>query len=481
MKKTLVLLLAVLLSFTGMVYAAETEGWQTAPVITQAYEISSGNIYLEWMGSAPVYQVHMDGESVASVVVNHAVIPVKAGTHSFVVYPISESKSADTKVELGLNATVIGGSIGLDLAALGLDPKKLVAGDPSSPVNIDYMDAAIFNATPEQLCAVTDSQNRVLLSFTDRFHADEYLVSVKIGKDVNRVKFVKGTADAENLIQQDKSIVTLTLDPGFLEKQDCMIPELDSRYSFTVQLRKYAENMLNGEKVPTVVHQSRESGQYSYTLTAAWKTAPVITYASQTADGQITLCWDHEDYDLGCEYAVVKIEKTLGIKTGEKELGTTRDDTYVVNDLMNGGCILSVAPVFAGEKGDASAEVSLDIQNDWVVAPALVCEAHGENGVRLTWNASEGVESYHIIVSRGDSESLLRFINMDYSQYAEYDVIATPGEMEYVFFYDDAINPEAGVKLRFEIYGVRHTASGEEQKTASSSQTLTIGLGTSAE
>lgn len=481
MKKTLAVLLAVLLPFTGIVFAEATDEWQTAPVITQAYEISSGNVYLEWVGYAPVYQVHMDGESAASVIVNHAVIPVKAGTHSFVVYPISESKSADTKLEVGLNASVIGGSIGLDLAALGLDPKKLVAGNPSLPVNIDYMDAAIFNATPEQLCAVTDAQNRVQLSFTDRFHADEYLVSVKIGKDVNRVKFVKGTTDGEALIQQDKSIVTLTLDPDFLEKQDCMIPELDSPYSFTVQLRKYAENMLNGEKVPTVVHQSRESSQYSYVPTAAWKTAPAITYASQTADGQMTLRWDHEDYDLGCEYAVVKIEKMLGIKTGEKELGTTRDNTYVVNDLMNGACTLCVVPVLAGEKGAASAEVSLNIQNDWVVAPALTCEAQGDNTVRLVWNASEGVESYHITVSRGDSESLLRFINMDYSQYAEYDVTATPGEMEYVFPYDEAINPETGVKLRFEIYGVRHTTSGEEQKTASSSQTLTVGLKMPAE
>lgn len=475
MKKMLVFLLVMVFLFSSAALGEETGDWQTAPVITQAYEISSGNLYLEWVGYAPVYQVYMDGENITSVIVNHAIIPVKTGTHSILVYPISESKNADTRIELGLNAQIIGGSIGLDLAALGLDPKKLMAGNPSMPLNIDYTADPVFNAVPEQLSAVTDSQDRVRLSFTDRYHADEYLVSVKIGNDVNYVRFTRGTEEADALMQQDKTMVTLTLDPSFLEKQECMAPELDSKYTFTVQLHKYAENMLNDERVLTAAHQSRESGGYSYIPTAAWKTAPMISYASQTADGQITLQWEHEDYDLGCEYSIVKVEKALGIKTGEIELGTTRENTFIINDLMNGVYALSVVPILENEKGAASAEASVSVVNDWVAAPVLTCEESSGNHVRLTWLSAEGVESYHLTVYRGNSESLLRFIDLDYSQYAEYDLAAVAGEMEYLFAYDDAINPETGVKLKFEIYGIRHTGRGEEQRTAASAKTMTIG------
>lgn len=483
MKKTLACFIAMILIFSCVAYGENEEAWKTAPVITKAYEISSGNLYLEWEGSAPIYQVYMDGKSVSNVIVNNTVISVSKGTHAILVYPISETKSADTKIELGLGGALkVGPSVqadlGLDLAALGLDPKKLTAGNPSATLNIDYTPNSIFNSAPEQLQAITDPQDRVLLSFTDRYHADEYVVSVKIGKDVNYVKFVKGTEEAGALIQQNKSIITLTLDPEFLEKQECMVPELDNKYTFTVQLRKYAENMLDGETVLTAVHQSKESGEYSYTPVAAWKTAPVISYASQTADGQITLQWDHEDYGLDCVYSVVKINKTLGIKTGEEELGTAKENSFVINDLLNGSYAIAVAPVLAGEKGSASVETNVNVQNDWVIAPVLVCEETGNNSVRLTWNAVEGVESYHITVSKGDNESLLRFIDLDYSKYAEYDLPAVAGEMEHLFTYEDEINPETGMKFKFEIYGIRHTGSGDEQKTAASSKSLTIGLAT---
>ena len=46
--------------------------------------------------------------------------------------------------------------------------------------------------------------------------------------------------------------------------------------------------------------------------------------------------------------------------------------------------------------------------------------------------------------------------------------------MEYVFTYDEPIDPEHGIKLKFKIYGIRKTVSGEEQISATSSRTLII-------
>lgn len=481
MKNFFAFMLAFVLFIPIAALSEATEEWQTAPVIKQAYEISSGKLYLEWEGKAPVYQVYMDGKSVASVIVNNAVISVEKGTHTLQIYPINETKNAETKIEIGLDAglvagTSIGGSLGLDLAALGLDPKKLVAGNPSEPLSIDYSTSTFFESTPENLMATTNEKDYVLLSFTDRYHADEYVVAVKVGKDVNYVKYTKGEEKADALIQQNKTVVTLTLAPDFLEEQECMVPELDSKYTFSVQLRKYAENLLTGEKVLTAVHQSKESSGYQYTPVAAWKTAPNITYASQTADGEITLQWDHNDYERGCEYSIMKINKTLGIKTGEEAMGTTNDCCFVVNDLMNGDYTISVVPRIGNEIGAYSAETVVNIKNDWVIAPILSCEEMSDNSVRLSWTAVEGIETYHVTVYRGDNESLLRFIDMDYAKYEEYDIPAVIGEMEHVFTYNEEIDNSKGVKFKFEVYGIRYTANSEEQRTALSSQSLTLGV-----
>lgn len=474
MKKIVWILLAFALTFACSAYSETNSEWTIAPVITKAYELSSERIYLEWQGNAAVYQVYMDGASVASVIVNNAVISVKKGTHTIMIYPIYEIKNADTTLNIGVDVFKIGGSIGLDLASLGLDPKQLVSGNPSEPLYIDYLVDPVYNSAPEKLAAVTDYEDRVLLSFTDLYNADEFLVTIKKGNDANYVRYNINDEVANQFISKSNTITTLILDQNYLNNQGCVIPELNEKYNFSVQLRKYAVNLINKEKEKTVIHESRNSGGYDYTVTAAWKKAPVITYASQTADGQITLKWDHESGDRECEYSIQKINKTLGIKTGEETWGTTKEKEFVVHDLMNGGYAIAVFPQFNGEKGNLSSEVSVEIKNDWVAAPVLTCVQTSKNEVKLTWDGATGVEEYHIIVYAGDSGSLLRFVDMDYSKYTEFVLSANNGKMEQLFTYDKEYNSEAGLKLKFEIYGLRHTANGSEQKSATSSQTITI-------
>ncbi|MBE5772200.1 MAG: hypothetical protein E7336_12625 [Clostridiales bacterium] len=474
MKRQMAILVLLFFVLCLPAYCEEEANWNTAPVFTKAYELSAEKLYVEWNGSATLYQVFVDGELKASTIVNNSILAITKGTHNITIYPIYEKENVDTKVDVGLEVFNIGGSVGLDLAALGVNPQKLVAGTPSLPLTIDYRTDTIFNAVPDKLTAATDFEDRVLLSFVDRYNADEYLVAIKSGKDVNYVSFYPGRVENAELIKRVNSTITLTLDQDYLEKQGCMIPELNEKYTFTVQLRKYATNLLNGEKESTMLHESQISNYYEYTPVAAWKEAPVILYASQTADGQAMLRWTHVGLDYGCEYQVVKNNKILGIKRDEEILSQTSATEYVLNDLMNGNYSFEIVPVYGSETGFASQEVTIDIKNDWVIAPDVSIEQTDGNKVKINWMATEGVETYHVCVYVGDNESILRYVNLDYSKYQEYDVAAIGNSMESEFVYEGEIDPVDGVRLKFEIYGVRHASDGSEQKTAVTTQTIVI-------
>lgn len=475
MKKFCLVLLAItLLAMCFFAAAAEgiTEEWASAPVITKAYEQSLEKIYLEWEGKAPVYQVYVDGNKVADTTVSRCVLDIKKGAHTILVYPINEIRNADTTMSVNVDASVVGGGISIDLAALGLDPKRMVPGTPSEKLSIDYKPSQIITGKPENISAYTDPENRVVLSFEDPYFSDEYLFTIKRGNNTNYLTFRRNGEEEKELLSESGSMVSVILDQKYLRENECMIPEINEEYKFTVQFRKYASDYVNGTKEASIVNDSKVSSEYTYRLVPIWKTAPVITFASQTADGQITLNWDHEDYGAGCQYIVMKINKTFGVMTGEESLGVTSEHEYVVNELNNGGYCINIVPTLNGEKGTYSTDANIEIKNEWVMAPSLECEQISKNEVKLTWKAPGNIDKYHIDIFRGNNESLLRFVDMDYSKYKEYNIEATEGEMEFVFTYDEAIDPENGIKLKFEIYGIRN-ASGE-QKSATSSKTIVL-------
>ena len=489
MKKSflaLLLVLAMLVPLGGTSLAADDpEAWKAAPVITSIYEFEKEKLIVEWEGSAELFQVYLDGKMVSTVNLCGAVIDVKPGRHQIQIMPIKlESKNTDTSLSIKLGGPEAGssffgkiglGEIGLDLdlAALGVDPKDILQGSRSTSCSFSYNSTPLFSAVPEITGASTDFKDRVILSFTDKYNSDLYRIGIKSGKDVNYVEFDPSAAATKGLVTKSNTSVTVALDPDYLRKNGCMIPELNSKYGFTVALEKYAVNLTNGAAETSMLHESKESKAYSYTPTAAWKTAPEITYASQTADGQITLRWDHQDNGLGCQYEVREITKTLGVRRGEVLLGCFDSKEIVLKDLMNGAHFFTVTPVLARESGSASEESSVEIKNDWVIAPTLNCTALSGHRVKLTWPAANGVESYHITVYAGDG-SLLRFVNLDFKKYKEFDVTSKPGQMEYTFTCGNDILSPDGVKLRFEIYGIRHAANGTEQRSSVTRETIVI-------
>ena len=463
-------LLLALTAFSSMPIFAENSNWKTMPVLTQVYESSKDHVYLEWEGKADLYRISVDGKKVKTVKLNNSTIDLKEGSHSITITPLKPvSKDVDTKIEMYYGGA--GGSI--DLAALGLDPKDLLQGNQSKPFKLRYKNERIVDSTPVINGAYTDFDDRILLTFSDKYDSDVYYISIKSGKDVLQAEFDTSSKDAAKLVSKQNSTVTITLDQEYLKDHEWMVPELDEKYGFSVKLGKWPHNYVNGKKEPQAVLESKDSKFYSYTPYAAWKNAPDITYASQTSDGIITLKWEHEDNGLGCEYKIISPDKVFVVKKGNKVVGKTKKKEYSIKDLMNGKYTFSIVPVYGKEEGMSSVSQTVDVDNTWVVAPSLDCSLKGSKTVLLKWDAPENVDNYHITVYAG-SGSLLRFVKMDFKKYKEFDVTAKPGKMEYTFTYDKNSDSGAAVALKFEIYASRETEKGVEQRSATSKQTITV-------
>ena len=493
------------------VLAEEDKEWDAKPIITHIYELAKEKFLIEWEGNASLYQVYIDGKKAVSVNVPATVIEVKSGIHQITVMPVTAiskegGKTISFEVEAEGLSGIAGGLAGLagltklsglsdvfqqlqilgennsndikigldmDLGALGIEAKDLVMGNPSDTIKINYTPTSFSDSAPEILSAYMGFDERVELSFTDKFDSNIYRVYITSGKDMTYVDYDLSDEKAASLISKDRSRVTMILDPEYLESRECMVPELDQKYSFSVKLQKWPVDFIYGTKEMNILLESKESKAFDYTPAAAWKNPPVITYASQTADGQITLQWDHDDNGLGCEYKIKELDVLLGVKKGEKEIGRTTEKEFMITDLVNGKYTYAVVPFFSAEEGSSSESVTVEVNNNWVAAPSLQCEAEDQNRVLLKWTVAEGVESYHIKVSVGTG-SLLRFVKLDYKVYEEFIVDVEPGDMDYTYTYDQQVDPENGTNLKFEIYGIRYAADGSEQRSASTTQTITL-------
>ena len=303
MKKLFLSILLIVVLLTGVNgFAEENDDWANKPIINHVYELAKDKLFLEWEGEATLYQVYVDGKEVTTINLSNVIIDLKNGSHQIVVVPVNNySKDVDTNVSAELQILQFGGGLSFDLAALGINPKDLIQGTSSDIFKINYNPNPLLDAVPEIVNAYTDSTDRVIIKFLDKYNSDNYLISIKNGNDINYVEFDLDSPDAAELVEKDNSSVCITLDPSFLNNQECMIPEMDQKYSISVRLQKYATNFVDNQKEKNSFLESKESKSFDFTPHAAWKTAPVITYASQTGEGKVTLQWEHEDAISGCE------------------------------------------------------------------------------------------------------------------------------------------------------------------------------------
>lgn len=455
------LMLVFLITYAS--YAEDAGDWRTQPVITQVYEQAPGKVYLEWNGKASAYHIFLDGKWLCSTDVPSALIDINRGAHNIKVVPAG--KEGATDISLGVNYVVA-----IDFALPGTTP-----GTPSAPLSIDYIPNSILGAELAAPSAQMSSDNTVLLSWNDRFGADEYLISVKEGSKTDFIRFFPKDETRNEQISIAGSVVTVRLDPAYLRENGYAQIELGKKYAFTVLLRKHATSMLTGETIPSVIHETKASQELLFTPYGIWSVAPVITQAEQIGEGQVRLQWEHErGVNTSCEYDVILASKVLMVKTADTLVATTSDQEIILNDLADGSYSFSIVPRLDASKGAASAEASVTVKNTWVEEPKLTLAQVDNHQVKLEWPAALGVESYHIRVLAGDSTSLLQFVDMDYKEYRQFDVPVTGELLSITFSYEDRIDPEKGIKLKFEIRGIKHANNGDELTTRTGSQTITI-------
>ena len=163
MKRFFVFFLALVLMFSCSAIGETAEDWSAAPVITCAYEIAKGEIYLEWEGNAPFYGVQVAGKKEKVVNQNSATVKVEEGRQSISVRSLDKNKDENAKGIVDLDINALGG-LHIDTDAFGLNSKNMIGGKVSK-LDIDYSPSKIHDTMPEKLNAFTDSKGVVHFSF----------------------------------------------------------------------------------------------------------------------------------------------------------------------------------------------------------------------------------------------------------------------------------------------------------------------------
>lgn len=467
LKRCLSFILLLILMLTNAAQAQDNGGWNTQPEITEVYEQDSGKIYMEWDGKASSYLVYVDGKQVQSVNVPSALIDLKKGVHTIKIVPFTKEKGSDINVEVS--------GLGVGIALGGFSTAGTTTGTPSKPFSFDYTPNPLINSALTVPRAKMSIDNTIHLTFTDKYNADEYLITVKDGNDTSYIRFFPRDDTQDEFMSFSGSDVTVSLDPIYLRENGCMQIQLGKKYSFIVQLRKSITSKLSGEKISSVIHDSKESKELWFVPVAAWSIAPVIAIAKQTGEGQLLLQWTHDlDINIPCEYDVLLASKVLIVKTGETIVATTTDKEIVLLDLADGNYSYAIVPRFEGKKGTASAEANVTIKNTWNAEPKLILTQVEENQVKLEWTSALGIETYNIRVYVGNSKSFLKFVDLDYKEYMKFDVPVTGDMLSTVFTYDDVIDSKNEVKLKFDIQGIKHAENGVELTTKVGSQSITL-------
>lgn len=374
----------ILISHAFTVYAGTADDWKKQPLISEAYEQAQGKIYLEWTGKATFYQVYMDGKLVKVTDVTSTLIDMDKGMHTIRVVPAQKEKGSG--IDVGFNAKDLIG-INLDIAL-----KETITGIPSDPVSIDYIPDPLQQASLNAPVAEQNADNDVILSFTDRYNADEYLLTLKEGNDTSHLRLLPLDEKHKNNISSTDHKIAIRLDPAYLRENESMGIDLGGKYLFTIQLRKYAVSYINGEKIKTAIHESKASEELKFTPVEAWRSSPTIIVADQSGEGSVKLRWSHGYEDsVNSEYEVALVNKVLGVKSSETVLARTDTKEIEVFDLEDNDYNFVVTPLKDGKKGETSPEAGVKVKNTWNAETSLKTTQVGKNQVKLEWNAAIGV------------------------------------------------------------------------------------------
>ncbi|MBR3904386.1 MAG: hypothetical protein IKJ51_01575 [Clostridia bacterium] len=411
MKKTVWLLVAFCTLMLCCCAHAEqnimNEKWNTAPRITDIYEVADGQIRIEWTGMAEAYQVHLDDGDVMNVETPYVLLKkVKVGGHHVQVFPLlemdkekAESIGVEIKSEygVGLNVDV---PLGKLAGFLGIDKQVFVRGTNASE-QVDYRydkKSNIGRVKVKNIKAFVDSSDTVCLTFEDDFHADEYKVTIYYGDNIHNIIYTgeqtaKGWGNTPALLERnsENNTVTLRLTPDYLKTFKCGALQMGQKYSFTVQLRMYSSSLLHqGRVLNNVILESKESSRHTFVPQSLWMDKPVIESCEQVADGRLEIKWSHPGLVMGCSYDVL---------VDGKVAASSNQDKAMVDGLLDGSYSITVKPRLNGKEGSESVRKKVKVENNWSAAPQIVrLEQIADGKVEIGWNHAGAGCQYRVVL-----------------------------------------------------------------------------------
>ena len=446
--------------------------WTEEPTFLSAHETGKDQFTIIWEGKAPVYIVKVDGTDKATVADNKATFKLDNGTHNLQIIPVNRESGRDD-IEGITGPISIRTSYNFNLDKYHMKKDHLVAGQFSEEKEINYTAEKIYDASPDGLTSFLDLHGAIHLRFIDHFKSDRYIVSYRTGSDEYSVAFSRDDQESAKWISTTADLIEIVLDPDFLQSKRDPIIQPDKDYTFSVQLQKKPIDYMSNEKAEKTLLSSQRANT-SLKTTPVWKTAPVITFAEQTADGEVTIRWTHPGAELGYQYSVSLRSKAVFITTGESELIKVNGTEAVLKGLQNGNYTLVVTPEVDGQKGTSSAEFTVVVNNNWSQAPEVVLSQIDSRTAKAEITHIFGIEEYHIKILCGDSGNLLKYVDLDYSVYGEYTVDAVSPVTEYTFVYEKEAKPTDEIKVKFEIYGIHHDEDGKTYHSATRTAQITL-------
>ena len=446
--------------------------WTEKPIIQTAYEIGKDQFKVKWEGKAPAYVVRVDGAEKTVVDKKEATFKLENGLHSVQIVPINRETRRDDIPDISGPIT-IKTNPSFNLGLYNMQKEHLVAGVFSDEIRFNYAAEKIYDSAPGNMKAAVDLQGAVHVSFTDPIGADAYIVSYKTDNQEYAVSYDCSDETSAKWIAKNGGNILIILDTEYLQSMNKPAIQPDKDYSFSVVLQKNPVDYVTKDKLTDTTLKSR-GANVNLKTTPVWKEAPVITFGEQTADGEITLRWDHPAVDLGCSYSVSLRNKAVFITTGESELTKINGAEAVIRNLQNGSYTLVVTPENEGIKGNSSAEFTVVVNNNWSQAPEVALTQIDSRTAKVEITHIFGIDAYQIKVSCGNTANILSFVNLDYSLYGEYTVDAVSPVTEYTFIYEKEAKETDEIKVKFDIYGIHNSEDGTAHNSATKTVQITL-------
>ncbi len=331
---------------------AAPENWKKAPVINAIEQTGAGKIRISWS--------------------------VEEAADDYIIYSVADEQYKAIKTVPGnTSVTLTGIPVGASRYAVRarktVDGKK-VYGEYSEIEAVIVREG--WKLAPVISALKQTGDGEVRIAWTAEEQAEQYVVYEVVDGTKKTVKTVTGAMEA-----------TLTkVAVGAHEYVVRAKQTVDGKAAYS----KYSEAAavtvaeVEAEEAPPAAHEADDT----------WKTAPTITSAKQTGEGEVTLTWTAEGSPTG--FSIREY-----VDGAYKKLGTATGTTKTLTGVTNGTHKYIVVPYKTASGtttyGTQSAQKSVYVTDLWRVAPTITSITQTAAGtVKITWTSIGSPKGYSI-------------------------------------------------------------------------------------